>query len=115
VAAVERSRQERVRRSRATRSATLGGDTDAPIGSVSGEGALVLFSGGQDSTVRLAWAPQRFVRVETLGFNYGQRSSVRRVPICASAWGRSTPNGCGGWVKTIWCASMRLPPSQTPR
>jgi 7-cyano-7-deazaguanine synthase len=35
--------------------------------------ALVLFSGGQDSTVCLAWALARFARVETLGFDYGQR------------------------------------------
>ena len=35
--------------------------------------ALVLFSGGQDSTVCLAWALQRFARVETLGFDYEQR------------------------------------------
>ena len=35
--------------------------------------ALVLFSGGQDSTVCLAWALERFVRVETIGFDYGQR------------------------------------------
>jgi 7-cyano-7-deazaguanine synthase len=38
--------------------------------------AIVLFSGGQDSTVCLAWALQRFERVETIGFNYGQRHSV---------------------------------------
>ena len=37
------------------------------------ESALVLFSGGQDSTVCLAWALERFARVETLGFDYGQR------------------------------------------
>ncbi len=35
--------------------------------------ALVLFSGGQDSTVCLAWALARFARVETVGFDYGQR------------------------------------------
>lgn len=35
--------------------------------------ALVLFSGGQDSTTCLAWALTRFDRVETLGFDYGQR------------------------------------------
>ena len=35
--------------------------------------ALVLFSGGQDSTVCLAWALQRFGHVETIGFDYGQR------------------------------------------
>jgi 7-cyano-7-deazaguanine synthase len=35
--------------------------------------ALVLFSGGQDSTVCLAWALARFAQVETVGFDYGQR------------------------------------------
>ena len=34
---------------------------------------LVLLSGGQDSTVCLAWALARFSRVETVGFDYGQR------------------------------------------
>jgi 7-cyano-7-deazaguanine synthase len=38
--------------------------------------ALVLFSGGQDSTVCLAWALDRFARVETVGFHYGQRHAV---------------------------------------
>ena len=35
--------------------------------------ALVLFSGGQDSTVCLAWALNNFSHVETVGFDYGQR------------------------------------------
>ncbi len=38
--------------------------------------AVVLFSGGQDSTVCLAWALARFARVETLGFDYGQRHRI---------------------------------------
>ena len=41
-----------------------GGETDS---------ALVLFSGGQDSTVCLVWALERFTTVETVGFDYGQR------------------------------------------
>src|SRR5436853_6985960 len=40
------------------------------------ETALVLFSGGQDSTVCLVWALERFARVETVGFDYGQRHAV---------------------------------------
>jgi 7-cyano-7-deazaguanine synthase len=40
------------------------------------DSALVLFSGGQDSTVCLAWALERFARVETIGFAYGQRHAV---------------------------------------
>ena len=38
--------------------------------------ALVLFSGGQDSATSLAWALEKYSRVETIGFNYGQRHSV---------------------------------------
>lgn len=38
--------------------------------------ALVLFSGGQDSTVCLAYALENFARVETVGFDYGQRHRV---------------------------------------
>lgn len=41
--------------------------------------ALVLFSGGQDSTTCLAWALQRYNRVETIGFDYGQRHAVELV------------------------------------
>ena len=40
------------------------------------ERAIVLFSGGQDSTTCLAWALDRFARVETVAFDYGQRHRV---------------------------------------
>ena len=43
---------------------------------MSDDGALVLFSGGQDSATCLAWALDRFGHVETLGFDYGQRHAV---------------------------------------
>ena len=45
---------------------------DAP----SQDRALVLFSGGQDSSVCLAWALARYRQVETVGFDYGQRHAV---------------------------------------
>ncbi len=48
--------------------------------------ALVLFSGGQDSTTCLAWALSRYERVETIGFDYGQRHRVEmdcRVQVLA--------------------------------
>jgi 7-cyano-7-deazaguanine synthase len=43
---------------------------------ISPEKALVLFSGGQDSTTCLAWALARFAAVETIGFDYGQRHRI---------------------------------------
>ena len=42
----------------------------------SSQTALVLFSGGQDSATCLAWALERFARVEMLGFDYGQRHAI---------------------------------------
>lgn len=58
--------------------------------------ALVLFSGGQDSATCLAWALQRYARVETVGFDYGQRHRVEltcrhtfreRLAAAFPAWG----------------------------
>ena len=66
---------------------------------VSPDAALVLFSGGQDSTVCLAWALERFSRVETIGFDYGQRHAVElavRPPILAGLRG----------LRTEWAARL---------
>ncbi len=51
------------------------------------QSALVLFSAGQDSTVCLAWALARYERVETIGFDYGQRHRVEldQRPIVLAA------------------------------
>jgi 7-cyano-7-deazaguanine synthase len=44
-----------------------------------GAAALVLFSGGQDSTTCLFWAKRFFTRVAALAFRYGQRHEIELV------------------------------------
>lgn len=55
------------------------------------DGALVLFSGGQDSATCLAWALERFGHVETLGFDYGQRHAVELTCRAALRAGMASP------------------------
>ncbi len=59
--------------------------------------ALVLFSGGQDSTTCLAWALQRFGAVETVGFDYGQRHAAELAarPRILGAFGERFPQWRG--------------------
>ncbi len=47
-----------------------------PLSELNTSKALVLFSGGQDSTTCLAWALERYTHVETIGFDYRQRHAV---------------------------------------
>ncbi len=57
--------------------------------------ALVLFSGGQDSTVCLGWALRRFAHVETVGFDYGQRHRVELDCRQAIRRALAVPGGLG--------------------
>jgi len=54
--------------------------------------ALVLLSGGQDSSTCLAWALARFAEVETIGFDYGQRHAVELICRDAIRAGMATPS-----------------------
>ncbi|WP_428391970.1 7-cyano-7-deazaguanine synthase QueC [Lichenicoccus sp.] len=63
------------------------------------EGALVLFSGGQDSATCLAWALDRFAHVETLGFDYGQRHVVELA--CRKAVREGLARIDAGWVPRL--------------
>ena len=55
------------------------------------DGALVLFSGGQDSATCLAWAMARFAHVETLGFDYRQRHAIELTCRGALRAGMASP------------------------
>ncbi|MBE7728218.1 7-cyano-7-deazaguanine synthase QueC [Komagataeibacter sp. FXV3] len=63
------------------------------------EAALVLFSGGQDSATCLAWALARFGRVETLGFDYGQRHAVELECRATLRDGMATENAL--WAQRL--------------
>src|SRR5262245_40054441 len=66
---------------------------------LSGDTALVLFSGGQDSTVCLVWALERFERVETVGFGYGQRHGIELVQ-------RARVREALAGLRPKWCARL---------
>ncbi|MEO0714711.1 MAG: 7-cyano-7-deazaguanine synthase QueC [Pseudomonadota bacterium] len=61
--------------------------------------ALVLFSGGQDSTACLAWALSRFESVETIGFDYRQRHAIELT--CRDAIRESLGSGFPDWANRL--------------
>ena len=61
--------------------------------------ALVLFSGGQDSTTCLAWALSRFDHVETIGFRYGQRHEIELE--CRQPIRRALGELCSTWARKL--------------
>ena len=83
----------------------------------SSETALVLFSGGQDSATCLAWALQRFARVEMLGFDYGQRHAIELECRDRLLDGMKSLRRIGrqGSAKATRWKFRRWPKSPTPR
>jgi 7-cyano-7-deazaguanine synthase len=63
----------------------------------------LLFSGGQDSATCLAWALQRYARVETIGFDYGQRHAIEltvRPTVLAKMRALSPGQWDAAWART---------------
>src|SRR3954468_22661850 len=90
-----------------------------PVDRMNDDHALVLFSGGQDSTTCLAWALARYPHVETVGFAYGQRHAVEldcRAPIreaIAAFWpGRLGPDHMVDLATTLACLGTTALTSQ---
>ena len=72
----------------------------------SSKGALVLFSGGQDSATCLAWALQNYARVETIGFDYGQYGAKN---LCLSETRLRIDIGENDWadeIARVWCSQF---------
>jgi 7-cyano-7-deazaguanine synthase len=63
------------------------------------DSALVLFSGGQDSTTCLAWALSQFNHVETIGFRYGQRHEIELE--CREPIRRALAGLCPAWAQEL--------------
>jgi len=61
--------------------------------------ALVLFSGGQDSTICLAWALNRYDAVYTIGFDYGQRHHIEMV--CRETILQKLPTMRAEWAQRL--------------
>ena len=61
--------------------------------------ALVLFSGGQDSTACLAWALEHHDHVETIGFDYGQRHAIELQ--CRTAVRENLLAEFPGWARRL--------------
>src|SRR5689334_9049871 len=98
------------------------------------DAALVLFSAGQDSATCLAWALNRFARVETIGFAYGQRHAIeldqrpvlreRIATVCGGALGGDVVVDLSGYgalaesaltsERAVEWANNGLPPTFVP-